>query len=369
MRGSNPLSPAAHNLMHTDKEAGMSLAMREGNGSLKLRQRLAAALVLIALAPAAQADCTTRAATPQEKQFGERLSAALLAAMPEAPANMWLPAAPRVAMAILCKHAPVGDLEATVYAGYHFRLTPAETERLTRESRDLEAQMSALKVLLPDLKREYDAVDAQAQRAFREAREAEKAGDKALATQKYNESTALGAQRDAVRRRHLDAVKPQFDAVEARWRALPAVLGEFDVVLKANGHDTRPRAHELDIRLGTLPSPQGGKGFKVHGLQAVVSGPANNLEQRQALIAGFDRSRLQALLDSPPPETPAPAAWSVGGPPKAASAAAAPAATAPPPSATAQPAPAQPATSPGNQPDVTQQAKDAVNTLRSFLGR
>lgn len=339
------------------------------------RWRLGAALAILAFAPAAQADCQTRAATAAEKQFGDRLSAALLAAMPAAPANMWLPAAPRVAVGTLCNDTPVGDLQATVNATYHFRMAPADEDRITRERRDLVAQMTAIKTLPPDLKREYDAVDAQAQQVFREAREAEKAGNKALATQKYNESTALGAQRDAVRQRHLDAVKPQFDAVEARWRVLPSVLGEFDVVLKANGYDKKPYAHELDIRLGTLPSPQGGKGFKVHGLQAVVGGPANNLEQRQALIAGFDRARLQALLDGPPPETPAPAAWSVGGPPKAASAAATapaapgPAATAPPSPPTAQPAPAQPATTPGTQPDVTQQAKDAVNKLRGLLGR
>lgn len=332
------------------------------------RWRLGAALAMLALAPAAQADCTSREATQAEKQYSERLAAALLAAMPAAPANMWLPAAPRVAAGTLCKDTPVGDLQATVNATYQFRMAPAEEERVTRERRELEAQMTAIKALPPDLKREYDAIDAQAQQVFREAREAEKAGNKALATQKYNESTALGAQRDAVRKRHLDAVKPQFDAVEAKWRALPAVLGEFYVVLKANGYDTRPRAHELDIKLGTLPSPQGGKGFKVHGLQAVVSGPADNFEQRQALIAGFDRARLQALLDGPPPETPAPAAWSVGGPPKVASTAAP---AAPAPAATAQPMTpaAQPAPAPGAQPDVTQQAKDAVNKLRGLFGR
>ena len=336
-------------------------------------RRLVAALAMLELAPAAQADCASREATQAEKQFSERLSAALLAAMPAAPANMWLPAAPRVAMGTLCRDTPVGDLQAKVNARYHYRMSPIEAERLTRERRDLEAQMTALKVLPPDLKREYDAIDAQAQQVFREARNAEKEGNKSQATQKYNESTALGTQRDAVRKRHLDAIKPQFDAVEAKWGALPAELGEFDVVLKANGYDTKPAANELDLMQGKLPSPQGGKGFKVYGLQAVVSGPTNNSEQRRALIAGFDRARLQALIDSPPPETPAPAAWRVGGPPQVASApAAALAASAPAvPAVTAQPAaPATappPATSP--QPDVTQQAKDTVNKLRGLLGR
>lgn len=340
--------------------------------------RLGAALAMLMLAPAAQADCTSREATRAEKHFSERLSAALLAAMPAAPANMWLPAAPRVAMGTLCKDTPVGDLQARVNARYHYRMSQAEAERLTRERRDLEAQMSAMKVLPPDSKSEYDAIDAQAQQAFREAREAEKSNNKVLATQKYNESSALGTRRDAVRKRHLDAIKPQFDAVEAKWRALPAEVGEFDVVLKANGYDTKPATNELDLVLGKLPSPQGGKGFRVYGLQALVSGPSNNAEQRRALIAGFDRARLQALIDGPPPEMPAPAAWSVGGPPQVASAPApaapGPAATALPSPATAQPAPAQPASAqpasaPGTQPDVTQQTKDAVNKLRGLLGR
>lgn len=337
------------------------------------RWRIGPALAMLALAPAAQADCTAREATQAEKQFSERLSAALLAAMPAAPANMWLPAAPRAAMGTLCKDTPVGDLQASVNARYHYRMSPAEAERVTRERRDLEAQMSAMKVLPPDLKREYDAIDAQAQQAFREARNAEKDGNKSLATQKYNESSTLGKQRDAVRKRHLDVIKPQFDAVEAKWRALPAQLGEFDVVLKANGYDTKPAANELDLMLGKLPSPQGGKGFKVYGLQAVVSGPSSNAEQRQTLIAGFDRARLQALIDGPPPETPAPAAWSVGGPPQLAGAgSAAPAASAPvAPAMTSQPtAPAaQPAPAGSPQPDATQQAKDAVNKLRGLLGR
>lgn len=352
----------------------MAFNFREKTRLLGPRWRLGAALAILAIAPAAQADCTSREATQAEKQFGERLSAALLAAMPAAPTNMWLPAAPRVAMGTLCKDTPVGDLQARVNARYHYRVSAAEAERLTRERRDLEAQMSALKVLPPDLKREYDAIDAQAQQAFREARNAEKDGNKSLATQKYNESSTLGTKRDAVRKRHLDAIKPQFDEVEAKWRALPAELGEFDVVLKANGYDTKPAANELDLMLGKLPSPQGGgKGFKVYGLQAVVSGPTNNAEQRRALIAGFDRARLQALIDGPPPETPAPASWSVGGPPQVAGAAAvAPAASTPAaPAVTAQPtAPAaQPVPAASPQPDATQQAKDTVNKLRGLLGR
>ncbi len=331
--------------------------------------QLVAGLAILSFASAAQADCQMRAATAAEKQFGDRLRAALLAAMPAAPANMWLPAAPRAVVGTLCNDTPVGDMQARVDARYHYRMSPAEADRLTRESSELEAQMNALKTLPPDLKLEYDATDAQAQQAFREAREAEKAGNKVLATQKYNESSALGAQRDAVRKRHLDAIKPQFDTVEAKWRTLPLEVGEFDVALKANGYDTKPSANELDLMIGKLPSPQGGKGFKVYGLQAVVSGTANNAEQRRALISGFDRARLQALIDGPPPEVPAPAAWSVGGPPKVASTAVAPAA--PAPTATAQPAPpaSQPAPASGAQPDVVQQTKDAVNVLRGLFGR
>jgi hypothetical protein len=348
--------------------------MRKGAPGKATRQwRHGAAMAMLAFAQAAQADCQTRPATAAEKQFGDRLSAALLAAMPAAPVNMWLPAAPRVAMGTLCMDTPVGDLQAKVNARYHYRMSPIDAEGLTRERRDLEAQMSAMKVLPPELKREYDAIDAQAQQAFREAREAEKSSNNALARQKYNESSALGAQRDAVRKRHLDTIKPQFDAVEAKWRGLPAELGEFDVVLKANGYDSKPAANELDLVLGRLPSPQGGKGFNVYGLQAVVSGPANNAEQRRALISGFDRARLQALLDGPPPESPAPAAWSVGGPPKVEGAiATAPAAPAAPgPAATTQPATpaAQPAPASGAQPDATQQAKDAVNKVRGLFGR
>lgn len=346
--------------------------LRADSASRTMRRQFGAWLVLLGFSPAVFADCALRAATPEEKQFGDRLAAALLAAMPAAPARMWLPAAPRATVGTLCKDTPAGDLRVTVHATYHFRMAPADEERVMRERRQLEAEMAAIKALPPELKREYDAIDAQAQRAFREARAAEKAGDKALASQKYNESMALGAQRDAVRKRHLDAVKPQFDAVEACWRALPSVRGEFDVVLQANGDENTPRAHELELRLGTLPPPRGARGFKVHGIQAVVGGPTHNVEQRQALIAAFDRARLGALLDGPPPETPPPAAWRVGDAPKAAdsSTVATPAATAAQPAAQPAPEPAKPpAAAPSAQPDAAQQAKEAVNKLRGLFGR
>lgn len=331
--------------------------------------RWLAAAALCAAVVHARADCPLRELSAAEKQFAGRLSAALIAAMPAAPADMGLPAAPRATVGSACKETPTGELEVTASASYRFRMPRAQAEQVAAQGRELQARLDALKALPPEAKGEFDALEARRQEAFRDARRADKEGNKPLASQKYKEAMAIESQRDALRKRHLDGVRAQTDPLEAQIRGLPRTNGEFEVVLQANRFEARPRDHELDLKLGTFASH--GKPFAVRSLQAMVSGPPPNGAQRAAIVAAFDRARLQALLDQPLTDAPAPAAWQIGAPQEAAGTAGAQAQpqAAVQANAKAQPPAAQPAALPP-PPDVGQQAaKDAVNKLRGLFGR
>jgi len=62
-----------------------------------------------------------------------------------------------------------------------------------------------------------------------------------------------------------------------------------------------------DLILGNLPTKP--VGFKVQNL--VVSVDGYNAQYMEAVKQAIDRERLQAMIDQPLPEHPAPAAWQV----------------------------------------------------------
>jgi len=333
---------------------------------------LAAGVLL--LAQPAFADCVLRQATPKERDYIARLQASLLAALPAAPAHMALTASPRAHVGSLCEDTAEGEVRASALATYRYALPQAEADRIARERAQLEAQIKSLQALPPPLKPEFDAIEAQRQEAFRDARRAEKAGDKALASQKYKEASAFEEQGRAVRKRHLDAVKPQLEELEARRLDLPPTSGDLHVKLEANGSGAAARNQEAELRLGALPPPQGFR-FKVHGVHAIVAGPRGADAQRNALLAAFDRARLQALIDQPLPQEPPPAAWRVGPAPVAAGPAAGsaptptPAAAPPPAGAPANATPAPTPAAPDAAQMAAEKAKEAANKLRSLFGR
>jgi hypothetical protein len=336
----------------------------------RVQSRYWIAAGVLVFAQAASADCVVRDATAKERDFIARLQASLLAALPAAPPHMALTAAPRAHVNSLCRDTPEGEVRASALATYRYALPQAEAERVARERTQLEAQIKSLQTLPPSLKQEFDALEAQRQEAFRDARRAEKAGDKALASQKYREASAFEEQGRAVRNRHLQSVKPQLEELEARRLDLPPSSDDLQVRLEANGRGHTVRSHEAELRLGAVPPPAGFR-FKVHGLQAIVGGPRGTGAQRDALLAAFDRARLQSLIEQPLPQEPPPAAWRVGPAPVAAAPSSTPAAKREPDAAPAA-APA-PAPTPAPTPDAAQsaadKAKEAVGKLRSLLGR
>lgn len=111
-----------------------------------------------------------------------------------------------------------------------------------------------------------------------------------------------------------------------------------------------------DLVLGSLPRKPAP--FKVHNLVVTVDG--HKAPYVDALEQALDRARLQALLDQPLPDTPPPAAWSLGGPQAATPAQDTTPTTAPTERAPTAPDPAQ---------AVADKAKDVVNKLRGLFGR
>jgi hypothetical protein len=156
--------------------------------------------------------------------------------------------------------------------------------------------------------------------------------------------------------------------VQASYTASPNYSDRVKLTVRANfqfpGED--------DLVLGTLPKKS--SGLKVYNLVVQVEG--YNKQYMESIKQALDRARLQAMIDQPLPDHPAPAAWQVGkagattGAPAATSTAtqvadAAPAPAAGSPASTTAP---QPKPAPA-QPDVAQKTKDTVNKLRGLLGQ
>jgi len=95
--------------------------------------RVGLMLTLIALAPAAMADCVdgSRDRTPQEQAFAAKLTASLKAALPAAPAPLLLEREPQVIVQSVCKDTPVGKVSALVSGDYAASLHYSDRVKVT----------------------------------------------------------------------------------------------------------------------------------------------------------------------------------------------------------------------------------------------
>jgi hypothetical protein len=231
---------------------------------------LCIAVALILAPVAVWSDCVdgTRSATSEEGTFARQLSESLKAALPAAPAPLYLEREPELIMGTVCKDTPANEIGGLVMANY-------------------------------------------------------------TASPNYSDRVKL--------------------TIRANY-AFPA---------------------KDDLVLGTLPKKSAG--LKVYNLVVQVDG--YNAQYMAAVKQAVDRARLQAMIDQPLPEHPAPAAWQVGkagattGAPAAASTATQVAVAAPAPVEGSPASTASPQSEPASaQPDVAQKTKDTVNKLRGLLG-
>ncbi len=143
-------------------------------------------------AAAAHADCVDGVCEPTsaETDFHRRAIAALIAALPPAPAGAVIDGTPQDKRAhtveVLCKGGPkVGEIDINVSQNYIFRAREAQSEAqkmdFHRQRELINDEIHALLKLPPDMAAERDALEQKASAAEPGLQAAMKAGDKATA--------------------------------------------------------------------------------------------------------------------------------------------------------------------------------------------
>lgn len=370
--------------------------------------------VLLMVFSSAHADCIggTRKRTAEELSFGRQVASHLQAALPAAPTSMWLEVAPEVLMdTATCRDTPVGAMGAAIRAVYQYRMPDDEARRVQARRDALGEQIRVLNTLPPELKTEFDALNAGYFAAIREAKQAEKTADRAVADRKYREADEFASKAKAVEQRHLTAVKAQYEALSRQIAALPSDRMRLELFVSANAFQKNSPDHlQITYRMDEKDRKDKSTAFRVRFVQATVSdvdggggvnvGGVNvraNQETLDALVTAIDRSRLQVLMQHPLPADAAPVAWRVGKPaenmaatagaqsasgqapgqPEGSSTSPSPTATptqqaaSPPSGKPDQPSPQPPAQPPTKQAaktdEAAEKAKEVVNRLKGLL--
>jgi hypothetical protein len=303
--------------------------------SIPQRHRSVAALCVLALstlaAPAVQActDASPRELTAEERAHYGRVAEQLKATLPAAPRDMWLVKEPKIGVPNRsCSDIKVATMSVNVTAVYRYRMPAAERATVQTRRTELEARYNSMRELPPGLKAEYDAWVARYHEAIGAAKRLEREGKDAAAAPKYDEANNADRQSKEVWLRHQKDMKPQLDALKLEMDLLPEPEADFEVVVGANGFHTAPYGNEAVLTYG-IDDHAAFRPYRVEGLRVRVAGGrivtdpktfkqtmGSNAAQRDALLAAFDRARLQALMKHPLPDTFAPAAWQVGAPPQ-----------------------------------------------------
>ena len=357
------------------------------NPPFAARQFIFAAACLASTA--AFADCTERKTRPAETAFNARAMAALVAALPPAPAGVVAVDAkpfdfknPQPIYEVLCEGSKEGEFSITARRQYVRKHSEAERRQLQAQYDALTAQFHALKKTPPDKAAEQQALRQQSNAAWQATRDAEKAGDKTAAQASDAQYRSLRNQADAIDTQHEASVKPQTSELDRRRIAIDLVSQKVEIVIGMN-LQRLPMANDRTVAGSHgAASPGQSVGLKVHNVAWSAVGADGPL--RQSLAAAIDRTRLQALVGKPLPSeaeseavaakaTPTvvpdmPAGALAGNTTSTTTTAAAATAT-----ATATAAPAAPATPPAPAPapaaEPVKKAADAVNLLRGLLGR
>jgi hypothetical protein len=104
----------------------------------------------------------------------------------------------------------------------------------------------------------------------------------------------LSRQADEVRNKYLGSVKPKADDLRKKQQGLFTGPQEVRVKVSANEQypDKLTAGQASEIVVGKIPSPRS-PGLKVHGVRAVLEGPAPRRDQIQALV---DKANMERVL-------------------------------------------------------------------------
>ncbi len=345
------------------------------------RQFIVAAACMAATA--AFADCTLRATRPAETAFNARAMAALVAALPPAPAGVVAVDAkpfdfknPPAIYEVLCEGTKEGEFSITARRQYVRKHSEAERKYWSAQYDALTAQFHALKKTPPDKAAEQQELRQQSNAAWQATRDAEKAGDKTAARASDEKYRSLRNQADAIDAQHQASVKPQLSDLDQRRIAIDLERQQVEIVIGMNLQRLPMASDRVLVGSHGAPSPGKSAGLKVHNVAWSAVGADGPL--RQTLAAAMERARLQAWVGQPLPseaesEAVAAKATPTPVPDMPASALAVttsntPATTAAAPTTTATAAPATPPAQPAATEPV-KKATEAVNLLRGLLGR
>lgn len=353
-------------------------------------RRLAVGITALALCwpLIAIADCTTRKPKAAEIEFNSRAMAALVAALPPAPAGVQLSegkpydfkAMPAV-YEVLCDFSKEGDFSVSTRRNYLRKHTEAERKYWDTQYEALQTQAGALRKLPSEKVAQEQALRQQSNAQWQATRDAEKAGDKATAQARDAQYRALRNQADAIQIAHEAGVKPQLDELDRRRTGINLADQRVEIVIAMNLQRLPTASDKAVVGSQGAASPGKSAGLRVNNVAWSVDGTDGSL--RQALAGAIDRARLQALVGKPLPAVTESEAFaaravsvSLADLPAAPPGTAAPAGQAEVTAATAPASPAAPQSpsalpaSPVNSPaDPARKAVDAVNQLRGLFGR
>jgi hypothetical protein len=245
---------------------------------------------------AAFADCIDgiRKETPAEAAYFQKVQTALKEILPATPAGWTFTPMGDRKLGGLCQGTAVGALSITVEVKYTYRPPKEEADRMNGESRKIQAEIDALEKLPPELAKERDDLMAKYSEKTRAARQADQEGKKDLALSLYAEREEVGRQANEVRNKHLASVKPKTDELRKRQQAL--FSGPQEVMLRVSANEQYPEklspGYESEITVGAVPAPRS-PGLKVHGVSAVVKGPAPKREEIMSLV---DKAKMERVL-------------------------------------------------------------------------
>jgi hypothetical protein len=370
----------------------------------RLHRAATAALVGALVAPWAHADCIggLRQLRPGEGEFYNSATAALVAAIPPAPASASMvgkhdltklnPKGPE------CHDAATGSSDIYVIQRYELPPPVDEARRKAKQYDEITDQILALLKLPPELRAEQEALDRKANDTEKQRQIAMKAGDTSTARTLAKEIESYNRAYREVKKRHVAAVKPQTDALEEQRKPFVVESQRVEIFLWINREKLPAAGNGPDGAYGA-DSPAKSASLKVVNVAWFFDGPDTPL--RRALVDALDREWLKGLVGKPLPSladsqakaarataavAPPPAGLAevkpvaVAGPPTPAPpslSTAAPAATPAPPA----PAPAPVATnttpaaaSPSDKAaikatDAVNKAAEGLSKLRGLLGR
>ena len=261
------------------------------------KKSLLAALALAVLSPLAYADYDCRGRerklTDAEKDVYTR------AALSPPPAG-WLMSTPasRTPSGTLCadfKNDPI-----TFGASVTYVRRPTFEDRRTAEQTSvaIKKELDALRALPPDLQSKIDALNADTSALRKEAREAERAGNRDLAKSKYAASEDIGKQIRKLRDDHATAVRPQEMQMIKKYETVEKLKRGFSYSVSLVGNDVI-RANESGverIQFGTNEKTNQST-QRVVRVTATFRHDSNGTSEQAQIVKGLiDKSKLQALV-------------------------------------------------------------------------